>query len=174
METDKHMDLSKLKEKMTYKWRVQSSSQWNTTLVGYIDARDVEDLLDEVCRPENWCNVYTMVSTQMMCGIGININNQWVFKYDGGSESNVEKNKGLLSDSFKRAAVKWGIGRFLYRLVPFKLASMDSGRKDRNDNPVYVPMHDVTKHGAAKDVPFGILGYNGKTKQQTLAVISIF
>ena len=41
---------------------------------------------------------------------------EWVWKSDTGSESNVEKDKGHVSDAFKRACVSWGIGRFLYRL----------------------------------------------------------
>jgi len=37
---------------------------------------------------------------------------------DTGTESNTEKEKGLASDSFKRACFNWGIGRELYT-APF-------------------------------------------------------
>jgi len=167
---NKVIDFSQLKKKIIYKWRVQSSKQYSTDLVAYIDARDVEDLFDEVCGPENWCCDFKTAGTQMICSIGIFIKGKWVYKSDGGSASNIEAEKGLLSDSFKRAAVKWGVGRFLYRLEIFKLASIDSGRKNKRGEVVYVPMHNVTKHGAAQSVPFGILVYDGREKQITLQI----
>jgi len=152
-----------LKEPMTYKWRVQSSGEYYTTLVAYIDARDVEDKLDNIISPENWKNTYGMVGSQMLSGIGIYDpdKKEWIFKYDGGTESNIEKAKGLLSDSFKRAAVKWGIGRFLYSKKVYKLASMDTGKKDRNNKPVYAPKHNEVEHGPENNVPYGLL-YKGK------------
>ena len=56
------------------------------------------------------------VKNTMVCSIGIKCGSDWVWKSDGGTETEVEAEKGELSDSFKRAAVKWGIGRFLYDL----------------------------------------------------------
>ena len=156
----KFINFEELKKEMPYKYRVQSCGQYNTTLVGYIDARDAEDLLDSVCGPENWCNDFKMIGTQMLCSIGVKNNGEWVFKHDGGTKSNIEQEKGLLSDSFKRAAVKWGIGRFLYRLKIIKLPSIDSARKTKNNDIVYAPIHDVTKYGSATKVPKGILRYN--------------
>jgi len=38
----------------------------------------------------------------------------WVSKEDTGTESNTEQQKGLASDSFKRACFNWGIGIELY------------------------------------------------------------
>ena len=52
----------------------------------------------------------------LFCKVGIFAKEQWVWKSDTGSESKVEKDKGHVSDAFKRACVSWGIGRFLYRL----------------------------------------------------------
>jgi len=85
--------------------------------LAYIDARDAMDLLDEVVGPENWQCDYKQVKNVVYCGIGINTDEAgWVWKWDAGDESNIEEEKGEASDSFKRAAVRWGIGRFLYRL----------------------------------------------------------
>lgn len=85
--------------------------------LAYIDARDAMDLLDEVVGPENWQCDYKQVKNVVYCGIGINTQEAgWVWKWDAGDESNIEEEKGEASDSFKRAAVRWGIGRFLYRL----------------------------------------------------------
>ena len=159
------MSLDKLKEEMPYKWRTQSVNQYNTILVAYIDARDVEDVFDTHVGPDKWQCKYSMVGEQMICDIGVYCNDQWVWKSDGGTKTDIEGEKGLLSDSFKGAAVKWGPGRFLYRLTPIKLPSIDTGRT-KNNKPVYAQMHDVKKYGAVQDVPKGIIQWgkdsNGK------------
>jgi hypothetical protein len=113
--------IEKLKEHIDYKWRVQSSNQWECTCVAYIDARDVQDMLDSVCGPENWQSKYQGVDGKLFCSIGIKIGEEWVWKTDCGTESNIEKEKGQSSDAFKRAAVSWGIGRFLYSLEVRKI-----------------------------------------------------
>ena len=110
------MELSKLREELPFKWRVQSTKYGKTTCVAYIDARDAQDLLDEVCGPENWQTIYYEENGLLFCKVGVFYKDQWVWKSDTGSESNVEKDKGHVSDAFKRACVNWGIGRFLYRL----------------------------------------------------------
>ena len=117
------MNLNDLKKELPYKWRVQSTKYGKTTCVAYIDARDCQDLLDEVCGPENWQSIFYEENGLLFCKVGIfvtnsyeNIQGMWVWKSDTGSESNVEKDKGHVSDAFKRACVSWGIGRFLYRL----------------------------------------------------------
>lgn len=110
------MDLNELKKEMSYKWRVQSTNQWGCQCVAYIDSRMVQDRLDEVCGPGGWQNKYEIINGSMFCSIGIKIGDEWIWKTDCGTESQIEKQKGLSSDAFKRAAVLWGIGRFLYAL----------------------------------------------------------
>ncbi len=117
------MNLNDLKKEIPYKWRVQSTKYGKTTCVAYIDARDCMDILDEVCGPENWQSIFYEENGLLFCKVGIfvtnsyeNVQGMWVWKSDTGSESNVEKDKGHVSDAFKRSCVKWGIGRFLYRL----------------------------------------------------------
>jgi hypothetical protein len=111
-------NLTELLKPMPYQWRVQSFSKNkpSCSCVAYIDARDVMKVLDDVVGAENWQDDYRVIHEQMFAGIGIFINNQWVWKWDTGTESQTEKEKGIVSDSFKRAAVKWGVGRFLYDL----------------------------------------------------------
>lgn len=117
------MDLEKLKEPIPYKYRLQSAKYGKATIVSYIDSRAVQDRLDEVVGAHNWQDDYKVIDGNLFCGIAINVNGhiegapeRWVTKTDVGTESNVDKEKGNSSDSFKRAAVKWGIGRFLYSL----------------------------------------------------------
>ena len=108
--------LKDLTKELPYKWRVQSTKYNKTTCVAYIDARDCQDLLDEVVGSENWQTIYYEQNGLLFCKVGIFTGTDWVWKSDTGSESNVEKDKGHVSDAFKRACVSWGIGRFLYRL----------------------------------------------------------
>lgn len=151
------MDLQKLKDPMPYQWRVQSFSKFKpqAMCVAYIDARDVMDVLDKVCGAENWQSDYKAVDGQMFAGIGIHagdsldVNGGWVWKWDTGSESNIEAEKGQASDSFKRAAVKWGIGRFLYDL-PIKVLTA-SEVKTKDNFPFVVDeqgqrVWDLSKH----------------------------
>ncbi len=115
------MILNNLKKEIPYKWRVQSVNQWGANCIAYIDARDVQDLFDDVCGQENWQVKYKECKGNLFAYIGILINNIFVWKSDCGTESAVEKQKGEASDAFKRAAVMWGAGRFLYSKKIVKL-----------------------------------------------------
>ena len=131
------VDLKKLAEPMPYKWRVQAFSRNKpaAACVAYIEARDVMDRLDEVCGPGNWQVKYYTVNDLLFCAIGIKIGDEWVWKADTGTESNMEAEKGHVSDAFKRAAVHWGIGRFLYRL---EIVYVKANVKKTHDNYPYV------------------------------------
>ena len=110
------MNTEDLKKELPYKWRVQSTKYGKATCVAYIDARDCMDILDKVVGVENWQDKYYEADGKLFCAVGIFAGECWVWKADTGTESNVEKEKGKSSDAFKRACVKHGIGRFLYRL----------------------------------------------------------
>lgn len=114
METKTKIDLSKLQDIIHVKWRVQSSKNGYSNCVAYVDARDVQNHLDKVCGIENWQSRHKEEKGNLFCEIGINIEGNWIWKSDVGTESNIEKQKGEASDSFKRAGVMWGIGRFVY------------------------------------------------------------
>lgn len=132
------MKLEDLKKEIPFKWRVQSANQYGATCVAYIDARDVQDLLDEVVGPDNWQCKYSEHKGNLFCEIGIRqyieaheaftTDESWIWKSDCGVESNVEKQKGEASDAFKRAAVMWGVGRFLYSKPIVKLPVKDNGK----------------------------------------------
>ncbi len=108
------MKLKELKKEINFKWRLQSCNMYGAQCVAYIDARDVQDLLDNVVGAEKWQVKYSEYKGNLFASIGIKCGEEWVFKSDCGTESNVEKQKGEASDAFKRAGVMWGIGRFLY------------------------------------------------------------
>lgn len=100
-------------------WRAQTLTRNGdkALALAYLDARDVMDRLDEVCGPNNWQDEYTETPKgRIICRIGIKVGDEWVWKSDGAGETAVEGEKGGISDALKRAAVKWGVGRYLYRL----------------------------------------------------------
>ena len=85
--------------------------------LAYIDARDVMDRLDEVCGPDGWQCRYPHANGKTVCEIDVWVDGRgWITKADGAGDTDHEAEKGALSDSFKRAAVRWGIGRYLYHL----------------------------------------------------------
>lgn len=113
------MDLSKLKEPFPpekISWRVGSTTQAKDKgmALAYIDPRDVMGRLDEVCGPENWQALHPHANGKTSCKIGIKIDGEWIWKENGAGDTDFEADKGAFSDSFKRAAVLWGIGRYLY------------------------------------------------------------
>lgn len=102
-------------------WRVGSTTKDKSKgmALAYIDARDVQDRLDAVCGVDGWqCRYVPTHDKKTICEIGIfsDMRNDWIWKSDGAGDSDVEAEKGALSDAFKRAAVRWGIGRYLYDL----------------------------------------------------------
>ena len=80
----------------------------------YIDARDVMDRLDTVFGVDGWQTKYEYLGGRMICNLSVQFNDTWVTKSDGAGDSNIEGEKGGISDSLKRAAVLLGIGRYLY------------------------------------------------------------
>lgn len=86
------------------------------SLLLYKDARCDMKILDETVGAENWERDHKELKGNIYCGISIYDENKeiWITKWDCGSESYTEKEKGEASDSFKRAGFNWGIGRELY------------------------------------------------------------
>lgn len=98
-------------------------------MLAYIDARYVQDKLDDVVGSENWEVEYIEVAGNMFCAITIRWpDGQVTRKMDVGIETDVEKEKGQASDAFKRSAVMYGIGRDLYG-YPKYFADLDKRGK---------------------------------------------
>ena len=88
------------------------------SLLLYKDARCDQNILDETVTPMKWKREHTRDNRNCVVSIWCDELGQWVSKEDTGTESNTEREKGLASDSFKRACFNWGIGRELYT-APF-------------------------------------------------------
>jgi len=108
-------DLRKPLDAKDIEFRVQSISKkgW-ATILAYKDARADQKRLDDAVGALNWQRQHVNGNHNCIVSIWCDEKKQWVSKEDTGTESNTEKEKGLASDSFKRACFNWGIGRELY------------------------------------------------------------
>lgn len=102
--------------------RVQQFKEGSfVNLLLYKDARCDMNILDESVGPLNWKREHSRDNANCTVSIWDSEKSQWVGKEDTGTESNTEKEKGLASDSFKRASFNWGIGRELYTAPEIKI-----------------------------------------------------
>jgi len=112
------MDLRELRKPLEIHeidFRVQSINRGGyATILAYKDARVDINRLDAVVGPLGWKREHTRDNQNCIVSIWDAENKHWVSKEDTGKESFTEKEKGLASDSFKRACFNWGIGIELY------------------------------------------------------------
>lgn len=108
-------------------WRAQKLYGESALAFAYIDARAAQDRLDNVMGGDNWKCRYEFEGKRTMCYLALRFNGEWIEKADGAGDTAVEAEKGAISDSFKRAAVVWGVGRYLYSIdavwVPCELSN---------------------------------------------------
>lgn len=105
--------------------RVAQVKQNGCALLLYKDARCDQNILDETVGCMNWQRHHSRDNANCTVSIWDAEKSQWIEKEDTGTESNTEKEKGLASDSFKRACFNWGIGRELYT-APFIWVSSEN------------------------------------------------
>ena len=94
--------------------RLARVTEKGVMLLVYKDARVDQTILDETVGAYNWQRRHTRDNHNCIVSIWDSEKGQWIEKEDVGTESNTESEKGLASDSFKRACFNWGIGRELY------------------------------------------------------------
>jgi hypothetical protein len=122
-------------------WRIQGSIDkgGGANVCAYLDAPTVAELLDDWVGPENWRDLYTPIGpetapTAMWCHLSVRVpgsNDDWVTKSDLGVPSNMEAAKGLVSDAFKRVAMrKWGVGRNVCALPVLRVTRLETWEKN--------------------------------------------
>ena len=117
-------------------WRVQGKPTANNKvqLLAYIDARCVQDRLDSTVGAENWTFKWEPVAIlngAVTVAKGI-LTIHGVPKEDVGDSGSIEPSKSAVSDALKRAAVQWGVGRYLYEL-PAVWAPLDENGRVSED-----------------------------------------
>lgn len=126
----KMVDLSRLAdffEQDQIEWRIGRSGESNGKIwakcLAYVTNRHIMQRLDEVCGPGGWRNECPQYLAQgVVTGISIKVGDEWITKWDAAEypkEHGADQPlafKGGASGAMKRAAVQWGIGRYLYDL----------------------------------------------------------
>lgn len=107
-------------------WRVGATTgdKSKGIALAYINARDAMKRLDDVMGLDWQCRY----PFEGCCEIGLKIGGEWVWRSNGAGETDIEGEKGRYSDAFKRAAVMWGVGRYLYYLPSVWVALKAQGR----------------------------------------------
>ena len=102
------------------------------SLLLYKTARTDMDLLDETVGPEMWQCDFKDHKGTLFGGIGIKVGDEWVWKWNAGSPSDMEAAKGEASDAMKRSGFAWGIGRELYTAPFIWVNASDCNLVDKN------------------------------------------
>lgn len=163
----------------------------------YLDTRAIMARLDAVCGPQNWRNEFAPgPNGGLLCGLSIRVvrddgQAEWVTKWDGAENTDVESVKGGLSSAMKRAASQWGIGRYLYQLpnqwvplnehgrfaetprIPREFLPQDPANRHRRqqamvpgsgaDKPAAQPSQRVAPHQRQGQQATQRLGQNGRS-----------
>jgi hypothetical protein len=123
------------------KFRAGATSQNWALALAYIDARTVEDRLDYVLGPDGWQTTYDHVGKESVrCTLSVRFvdGGEWITKCDVGSTSDQsdegDRIKSAYSDALKRAAVQFGVGRYLYSL-PQIWVGYDAQKKRLTETP---------------------------------------
>ncbi len=127
-EMEKPVDVDALTKRLTepfdpsevrFKPAVVSGSR--ALALAYVDARVIQDRLDNVLGVRGWQDDYEVLADgSVLCRLRLRLGDEWITKTDVGGPSEQpdggDRTKAAVSDALKRAAVKFGIGRYLYRL----------------------------------------------------------
>ena len=148
--------------------RVGSTFSWGYSLLLYKDARCDMNILDETVGEENWQRDHKEIKGNLYCGVAIydEKKSQWIWKWDCGTESNTEKEKGEASDSFKRACVNWGIGRELYTSPNIAISCETIAEKVGNKTVYKLPMEEQKRKFKVLEI-----GYNDKGEINKLIIV---
>lgn len=112
-------------------WRVQQAGISNgkpwALVFCYVQARAIEDRLDEVFGFCGWQNEIRVEGENIVARLGVKVGDNWVWKENGASQTEIEAFKGGISGAIKRVASSgFGIGRYLYQLdATFAECSME-------------------------------------------------
>lgn len=125
------------------KWKPAVVSGARALALAYVDARCIMDRLDAVLGPANWQDEYNLLPDgAAVCRLRLRLGSEWIQKSDVGGQSEQpdegDRHKAAFSDALKRAAVKFGVGRYLYRL-PQQWVDYDPQKKQLVRRPALPP-----------------------------------
>src|SRR5947209_10312718 len=141
--------------------------------LAYVDARVIQDRLDEVLGVEGWQDDYECLADgSVVCRLRLRLGDEWVTKVDVGGPSEQpdggDRLKAAFSDALKRAAVKFGVGRYLYRL-PAQWVDYDPQRRQFVKPPSLPDFALPKKEGKPAEPPAPRLAPAPQKKTQVAA-----
>lgn len=121
------------------RWKPQAVNGNKAMAVAYLSARDVQNRLDAVLGVGGWgSNFEVIAGGSVMCRLSLKIDDEWVTRTDVGSPSDQkdpgDRMKAAVSDALKRAAIQFGIGRYLYDL-PKQWVGYNPAKKCLTETP---------------------------------------
>jgi hypothetical protein len=143
-------------ERKYVKFRPGATSGNRALAIPYVDARVIQDRLDEVLGAVNWQDEYEFLPDgSVLCRLRLRLGGEWITKMDVGGPSEQpdegDRRKAAVSDALKRAAVKFGVGRYLYRL-PQTWVDYDPQKKQlKNLPPLPEPPSVAPTRSAARE-----------------------
>lgn len=158
-----------LDDELEFRVGATTSDKTKGLALAYIQARAIQNRLDEVVGIENWRISYKEINGGFLAKLELKINNEWIAKEDGANVTDYEAIKGGISSAFKRAASVWGIGRYLYEIESQWLPIAQKGKayifketpklnnKDQENN------NNTSKEERAKNIELTFGKYKGKT-----------
>ena len=141
--------------------RVSQIKKNGLVLLLYKNARTDMDILDETVGPMNWQRRHCRDNANCIVSIWDDTKKCWIEKEDTGTESNTEAQKGLASDSFKRACFNVGIGRELYTAPFVWVTSANCEIKENNGRLQCFDRFDVSE-----------IGYNDNREINRLRIVN--
>jgi hypothetical protein len=136
------------------KWKPAVISGNRAMAIGFVDARVIQDRLDDVLGVAGWQDEYEILAdASVMCRLRVKFGDEWITKVDVGGPSEQpdggDRMKAAFSDALKRAAVKFGLGRYLYRL-PAQWVDYDPQKRQFARTPT---LPDFAKPKGGKPAP---------------------
>jgi len=162
---------------------VNSKGEPFVMVLCYIQARAIQDRLDEVMGIGNWKDEYRITPHGVICRLSLYDSEaqEWVAKENGSPETDIESFKGGISGAFKRVASSgWGIGRYLYSLDDTnfaecsytKLKGYEYAKDKKNSKNVYWKKPSIGKKylpkGEESKAPAKISPHGELTTEQYL------
>ena len=132
------------------RWRVGSVTKDKSKGMGlaYVDARDIENRLDEVVGATGWSTRYEYHGNTCICYLTIG----GTTKANGAAETKIEAEKGAISKAFVRVASSWGIGRYLYDTKNVWVEIDEYGKIKKSEKPQLDTAHDTLVKSLPKDL----------------------
>ena len=139
-------------------------------VLAYVTSRAVMDRLDAVFGCEKWSDEYEVLENGVTCKLSAKLNGDFITKQDAAPFTEIEALKGAFSDALKRAAVKFGIGRYLYKLSNLTVDILPNKPEKPQKTLHYYLSSEISGWWEEPDLPDRALQDGGESENQDVSV----